>query len=198
MSFIQNGLTSFTWPRVVIENISVNQNLIQVASTFGVFVGQTVFLTNGLLRSDPLIVVRVWDSNYFTVGLKDATNEFRPVNLSAFNGGSAEAPEQDRVYPKGTEPQRMVFAEEPILAYRTVAVDRTGAYADSQQSMLNDVPLETRFIYDQQLNVIQIREFASDPAIGDKVLATNLDYGTSLEVVRISYNYDIADSDDVN
>lgn len=162
---IGSGLTAQTWPRITIENVTVNGNTIEVYTTTGLFVGQKLILRKNGLFSTELVIARVWDARFITVKLEN-NQDLSSLNLAQFTGGMLDAPEQARVYPVGTEPGKMTLAEEPILAVRSALVSQHGNYLTTQEGSLDTDYPEARFIYDCQYNLREIREFVRDQSKG--------------------------------
>lgn len=117
------------WPTVLISPISVSNHIITVASTNLLHSKQKITLRLGA-NAEEFEIKRVLSDTQFHVGPigSDMASYSNPI---AFNGGSLEMSEQNR-NPMGWEiVGRAVYDEEPIVALRTVTVDRHGCYIDS-------------------------------------------------------------------
>lgn len=156
-----SGLTASTWPRITLENIQVNGNTIQVYTTAGLFVGQSIILTKDGTQSPTLFISRVWDARFILLKLEN-NQDITSINLSQYSGGILDAPEQTRVYVEGTERDKFTFAEGPILANRAIPVSHHGNYLSTQEGALDIDDPESRMIYDNNRKLIEIREFVRD------------------------------------
>lgn len=123
-------------PKSLIANGTSNGE-ITLSDARGFFVKQTVYLSSSTQPTLELEVKRFLSPTTFKVGLKD-----KPIkaylDISAYlvaDGAIISAPEQDRPGITEKEHERAVYAEEPIVAKRVIAVDEFGRYYGENNPM---------------------------------------------------------------
>ena len=118
------------WPTVVQTPISVSNHVVTVPSTDGLYVKQAIVLSN--LGQEPLEleIKRVLSDTQLQVGaVGHPITEY--VNPTAYTGGTLTASEQERNKFGADIVWRAVYAEEPIVAIRTIGVDKHGQFLDT-------------------------------------------------------------------
>jgi hypothetical protein len=158
-------------PRLLTVNGSSN-GLVQVADARGFFVKQKVYLTSS--TQPPLLVEvkRFNGLNSFYVGPLPPDGQIQKrTNISAYlvaDGAAIQAEEQDRPGIKLDDIDRAVYAEEPIVAIRTIGVDPDGEY----YTVDNPLPVQ---LSDGSINIgtvnaeleVQLTHLDNYPDVGD-------------------------------
>lgn len=113
------------------------------------FVKQTIILTSNSLQPRELEIKRFIDKNSFKVGPKGQTiRTYSDVSdFLVSDNAFISAPEQDRPGIKPDEIRRAVYAEEPVVAERSILVDEYGDYYGQ------DNPLPTSATFTGDINV---------------------------------------------
>ena len=106
------------------------EGVITLTTTIGLYVKQRIKLISTALNRADLEIKRVLSATQIKVGLAGSNiNTFSDV--SAFlvaDGAALSADEQTKPKIKPTDYDRAVFAEEPIVANRSILVDQLGNY----------------------------------------------------------------------
>ena len=157
-SIQQTGMTEQLWPRVVYKNIQSFSNLIKLKSVVGIFANQKIILKKTGQEEKHLLVARVLDTQH--VQLIDLKQRGVELDLSPWNGGTFDSPEQTRVINGEFSTLRNVYMEEPVMAFRTTPVtpDGTSIYLPGGQIGIEEP--DTNFVYDDCYNLSEIREYA--------------------------------------
>lgn len=120
--------------------------LVTVPDTKGFVVKAQVVLTANTLPNLQLEIKRVLSSTQFLVGEKGKIEQ--RANIQAYTtalNSSIYQPEQDRPGIMQEQHERAVYAEEPIMAKRSILVDEYGRYYNSQ----NPIPVDATFNIDE-------------------------------------------------
>jgi len=113
------------------------KGLVTVASIKGFFVKQIVNIKSSTQPSVQVVINRFLSDTQFFVGPVKGKIEDR-ADISAYllaNSPTVEAAEQSRSTITEVEHNRAVYAEEPIVAKRSILVDDTGNYYNSSNPM---------------------------------------------------------------
>lgn len=153
-------MTEQLWPRVVYKNIQAFSNLIKLKSVVGVFVNQKVILKKSGQEDVHLLVHRVLDTQH--VQLIDLKQQGAELDLSPWDGGTLDSPEQTRVTNGDFSTVRTAYMEEPIMAFRTTPVTQDGTSIYLPGGQLGIEEPDANFVYDDCYNLTAIREFAHD------------------------------------
>lgn len=163
-------------PRLLIANGNKN-GLVSVSDARGFFVGQKVVIKSDTQQPRILKVKRFLSPTSFKVGPVDsAINAFS--DLSDFlisENAEISAEEQDRPGIADKDYNRAVYAEEPIVAKRSILVDEFGNYYNNE----NPLPINTEF--EGSLTVNTDGFDLSDP---DSMQITGSEDGTKTGIKR--------------
>lgn len=123
-------------PRLLIADGNEN-GLISVADSRGFYVGQIVQILSDAQQPRQFKIKRFMSPTEFKVGPTDSgvgrfsdTSDFLVADNARILAG-----EQDRATITEDDRDRAVYAEEPIVAYRTIGVDQFGNYYDEDNPM---------------------------------------------------------------
>jgi hypothetical protein len=127
-------------PRPLTSDGTTN-GVITLADTSDLFVKQIIFLVSNTQQPRELEIKRFINRTTFKVGPK-GSNIQSYSDVSDFlvsDGAILSAPEQDRPAITEKEHERAVYAEEPIVAKRSVLVDDFGDYYNTDNRLPVDI-----------------------------------------------------------
>jgi hypothetical protein len=161
--------------------------LVTVSDASDFFVKQRVVIESNTKPAQEFEIKRFVSNNSFRVGPIGASISTY-ANLSQYlvaDNARISAPEQDRPGIKPDEIKRAVYAEEPIVANRVIAVDEYGNYYNTQN------PLPVR-LSDGSVNIgsvnaeleVQLSHLDNYPDIGD--VADSVRIGDGVNEAKIT------------
>jgi len=156
------------WPTVLLSPISILNHIVTVSSTVGLHSKQIVVLSKTGQISQEFEIKRVLSDTTLHVGPKDSGRMQEYSNPVQFDGGSLAMSEQNR-NPMGSEIfLRACYAEEPLVALRTVGIDRNGQYYTTDNPL--PVQLSDGSINIENVNAnvsVQLTHLDNWPKVGD-------------------------------
>ena len=137
------GLTERRWPQIIQSLVADGtvQGLVTVADTIGFYVNQHVVLISSTQDSTHYKVKRVISPSQLYVGSpsKSIDNREDVSRFLAVDGAQLIAHEQDRPGIQSEYIMRQVYAEEPVIALRTLPVDPYGRPTYGQMQLANPI-----------------------------------------------------------
>lgn len=118
------------WPTVILSPISISNHIVTVSSTCSLHSKQVVVLSKTGLESKEFEIKRILSDTQLHVGPKDSGRMQEYSNPVEFDGGTLSMHEQNRNPMSSEIVLRAVYAEEQIVALRTIGVDKWGQYWD--------------------------------------------------------------------
>jgi hypothetical protein len=146
------------------------KGIITVASACGYFVKQFVSVQSLSQPAQRLQVKRVLSPTQIMVGPPDK-NIYSNADLRNYtvaDGAAVFAAEQERNHIPFEEHRRAIFAEEPIVADRTIVVDQCGEY----WSELNPFPVTGNLTISEKGNTEPLQTTVTIASVGDQEFFT--------------------------
>lgn len=146
--------------------------LVTISDTRGFKVKAEVVISANTLPNLTLEVKRVLSKTQLLVGEKGKIQQ--RANIQAYTvalGATIRQPEQDRPGIPTEQHERAVFAEEPILAKRTILVDEYGNYYNEE----NPLPINVELVADNVVVNSDLDAFSTNP---DSALSVGSEDGT--------------------
>jgi hypothetical protein len=148
---LRNTVTERRWPILIITPISVSNGIITCSDTDGLRAKQQITISNIGFPNQDYEVKRVLSKTQFQIGEEGSRPFLNFENPTNYSGGTVQVVEQERNGMDWSVISRSVYEEEPVVALRTILIDKWGYQIGSKvdQNGINRLAVDAFLVLPQ-------------------------------------------------